>query len=72
MNVAGVTAEMRKDLVEWMLEVNDQYQLSCLSLAVNYVDRFLSRKLVAPNQVQCLGYVSNLFCLYFIIYFYNL
>eukprot|EP00122_Pirum_gemmata_P012933 Pgem_evm1s12027 len=51
----GIETWMRAHLVEWMLEVCDQYSLSCVSLAVNYVDRFLSKEKEDHEELQCVG-----------------
>lgn len=49
---------MRVILVDWMVEVVQEYQLSSetLYLAVNYLDRFLScSTFVKQNKLQLIG-----------------
>jgi len=52
-----ITAESRRVLVDWLIEVQGEYNLSqtTLFLAVNYLDRFLSRRELPKNQLQLLG-----------------
>eukprot|EP01112_Ceratiomyxa_fruticulosa_P021862 TRINITY_DN784_c0_g1_i1.p1 TRINITY_DN784_c0_g1~~TRINITY_DN784_c0_g1_i1.p1 ORF type:complete len:477 (-),score=76.68 TRINITY_DN784_c0_g1_i1:346-1776(-) len=52
-----ITPHMRMILVDWLVEVTDEYKLSTetLYLAVNYVDRFLSRRSIARGGLQLLG-----------------
>uniref|UniRef100_A0A7N0TMI6 Cyclin N-terminal domain-containing protein n=1 Tax=Kalanchoe fedtschenkoi TaxID=63787 RepID=A0A7N0TMI6_KALFE len=49
--------EMRMILVDWLVEVAEECRLSAdaIFLAVNYVDRFLSRNVVSRNKLQLLG-----------------
>lgn len=52
-----LTHPMRSILVDWMVEVVDEYHLKreTLFLAVNYVDRFLSLMSVIRGKLQLLG-----------------
>lgn len=52
-----ITSNMRYILVDWLVEVCDEYKLSrdTLHLAVNYIDRFLSRMMVARARLQLVG-----------------
>jgi len=53
----NITTEARRVLVDWLIEVQGEYNLSqiTLFLAVNYLDRFLSRRELPKNQLQLLG-----------------
>lgn len=53
-----VNAAMRGILVDWMVEVGEEYKLQpeTLFLAVGYVDRFLSRTQAVPrSKLQLVG-----------------
>ncbi|XP_068600393.1 cyclin-A1 [Brachionichthys hirsutus] len=53
-----ITDDMRAVLVDWLAEVGQEYKLhsETLHLAVNYLDRFLSRtKCVERNKLQLVG-----------------
>ncbi len=52
-----ITSNMRYILVDWLVEVCDEYKLNrdTLHLAVNYIDRFLSRMMVARARLQLVG-----------------
>ncbi|CAJ2674928.1 unnamed protein product [Trifolium pratense] len=52
-----ITPTMRGILVDWLVEVTEEYQLvpDTLYLAVNLIDRFLSQRLVAKQMLQLLG-----------------
>lgn len=52
-----VTASMRSILVDWLVEVAEEYKLhtETLYLAVNYVDRFLSYMSVVRGKLQLVG-----------------
>lgn len=48
---------MRAILVDWLVEVAEEYKLATetLYLTVNYVDRYLSVKVVPRSQLQLVG-----------------
>jgi len=48
---------MRSILVDWMVEVTEEYKLEreTLCLAVTYIDRFLSLMAVARGKLQLVG-----------------
>ncbi|XP_066245550.1 G2/mitotic-specific cyclin-A [Euwallacea similis] len=52
-----VTASMRTILVDWLVEVAEEYKLhtETLYLAVNYIDRFLSYMSVVRAKLQLVG-----------------
>ncbi|CAK8691218.1 unnamed protein product [Clavelina lepadiformis] len=52
-----ITSSMRVKLVDWLVEVQDEYKLQneTLHLAVAYVDRFLSEMSVSRAKLQLLG-----------------
>lgn len=52
-----VTSTMRAILVDWLVEVAEEYKLhrETLFLAVNYIDRFLSVMSVARPKLQLVG-----------------
>lgn len=52
-----ITPNMRTILVDWLVEVAQEYKLSSetLYLAVSYMDRYLSRKSIIRHQLQLLG-----------------
>ena len=52
-----ITINMRSILVDWLVEVNDEYKLhsETLHLAVNYLDRFLSVMTVVRAKLQLVG-----------------
>ncbi len=51
---------MRSILVDWLVEVCEEYKLhtETLYLAVNYTDRFLSKMSVLRGKLQLLGTAS--------------
>lgn len=55
-----ITTNMRSILVDWMVEVSEEYQLQreSLFLAVNYIDRFLSHMSVLRGKLQLVGAAS--------------
>ncbi|XP_010494275.1 PREDICTED: putative cyclin-A3-1 isoform X1 [Camelina sativa] len=57
-----VTSSMRGVLVDWLVEVAEEYKLlsETLYLAVSYIDRFLSLKTVNRQRLQLLGVASML------------
>lgn len=52
-----VTSNMRTILVDWLVEVAEEYKLhsETLYLAVNYIDRFLSYMSVVRGKLQLVG-----------------
>lgn len=52
-----ITPAMRTILVDWLVEVSEEYKLRCetLYLAVNYLDRFLSCMSVLRGKLQLVG-----------------
>lgn len=52
-----ITDDMRRILVDWLVEVADEYKLhtETLYLAVNYIDRFLSYMSVVRGKLQLVG-----------------
>lgn len=58
----GVTADMRRIVAEWMLEVvhEQNSQPEVFTLAMNIMDRFLCRCRISKMQLQLLGAVSLL------------
>ena len=56
-NQSDVNASMRTVLVDWLVEVTDEYKLTndTLFLCVQYVDRFLSTVNVTRSKLQLLG-----------------
>uniref|UniRef100_A0ACD5TV58 Uncharacterized protein n=1 Tax=Avena sativa TaxID=4498 RepID=A0ACD5TV58_AVESA len=57
-----INANMRGILVDWMVDVVDEFKLlpDTLYLAVSYIDRFLTASVVNRNKLQLLG-VASLF-----------
>jgi len=60
-----IKPHMRKIVVDWMLEVceDQQCQPQVYHLAVNYLDRYLSKRLIKKPQFQFLATVNTI--LYF-------
>ncbi|KAL2346452.1 hypothetical protein Fmac_000452 [Flemingia macrophylla] len=58
----GVTITMRAILVDWLVEVAEEYKLlpDTLHLSVSYIDRFLSFNPVTRSTLQLLGVSSML------------
>lgn len=52
-----VTSSMRSILIDWLVEVAEEYKLhrETLCLAVNYIDRFLSQMSVVRGKLQLVG-----------------
>lgn len=52
-----VTVIMRTILVDWLVEVAEEYNLhsDTLHLSVSYIDRFLSVNPVSKSRLQLLG-----------------
>jgi cyclin A len=57
-----ITHGMRAILVDWLVEVAEEYKLhsQTLYLAVSYIDRFLSKMSVLRNKLQLVGTASML------------
>lgn len=55
-----ITNSMRSILVDWLVEVSEEYKLhrETLLLAVNYIDRFLSQMSVQRSKLQLVGAAS--------------
>ncbi|XP_010429845.1 PREDICTED: cyclin-A1-2-like [Camelina sativa] len=53
----NINASMRSILIDWLLEVAEEYRLSSetLFLAVNYVDRYLTGIVITKQNLQLLG-----------------
>lgn len=52
-----ITHNMRTILVDWLVEVSEEYKLQTetLYLAINYIDRFLSYMSVVRAKLQLVG-----------------
>ncbi|CAL4967098.1 unnamed protein product [Urochloa decumbens] len=59
---SDVTANMRTVLVDWLVEVAEEYKLvaDTLYLAISYVDRFLSANAIGRDNLQLLGVAAML------------
>ncbi|KAI5661160.1 hypothetical protein M9H77_20483 [Catharanthus roseus] len=57
-----ITPTMREILVDWLVEVADEYKLvsDTLHLTVDYIDRFLSSHTLSRTKLQLLGVSSML------------
>jgi cyclin-A len=57
-----VSANMRAILVDWLVEVSEEYKLvaDTLYLAVYYIDRFLSANALGRDKLQLLGVAAML------------
>ncbi|CAN4122603.1 unnamed protein product [Withania somnifera] len=57
-----VSATMRGILVDWLVEISEEYKLlsDTLYLTVSYLDRFLSMNVIARQKLQLLGVSSML------------
>ncbi|KAK4789108.1 hypothetical protein SAY86_020427 [Trapa natans] len=55
-----ITASMRAILIDWLVEVAEEYKLvpDTLYLTVNYIDRYLSGNMMYRQQLQLLGVAS--------------
>jgi cyclin A len=55
-----ITPNMRSILIDWLVEVAEEYKLSreSLFLSVNYIDRFLSQMSVLRGKLQLVGAAS--------------
>lgn len=61
-----ITNSMRAILVDWLVEVGEEYKLQSetLYLAVNYIDRFLSSMSVLRGKLQLVGTAAMLLASY--------
>lgn len=61
-----VSANMRGILVDWLVEVAEEYKLlpDTLYLCVSYIDRFLSTNVLNRQKLQLLGVASMLIASY--------
>ncbi|KAG4108599.1 cyclin-like protein [Neocallimastix lanati (nom. inval.)] len=52
-----ITTDMRRILIEWLIEVHGEYDLKpeTLYLTVNLIDRYLSKRIVPKSDFQLLG-----------------
>ena len=59
---ADVTAHMRSILVDWLVEVAEEYKLvsNTLYLTVSYIDRFLSANALNRQRLQLLDVFAML------------
>lgn len=57
-----VTSNMRAVLVDWLVEVAEEYKLQSdtLYLTVSYIDRYLSKSVMDRKRLQLLGVSSML------------
>ncbi|XP_047342414.1 putative cyclin-A3-1 [Impatiens glandulifera] len=57
-----INSNMRSLLVDWLVEVADEYNLlpDTLYLTISYIDRFLSANIINRNKLQLLGVSSML------------
>ena len=57
-----ITHGMRSILVDWLVEVADEYKLhsQTLYLTISYIDRFLSKMSVLRSKLQLVGAASML------------
>lgn len=57
-----VSANMRGILVDWLVEVAEEYKLlsDTLYLSISYIDRFLSTNVLSRRKLQLLGVASML------------
>lgn len=57
-----VSVNMRAILVDWLIEVSEEYNLlsDTLHLTVSYIDRYLSANAVSKQKLQLLGVASML------------
>ena len=61
-----VTANMRGILVDWLVEVAEEYKLvsDTLYLTISYIDRFLSSNALNKQKLQLLGVSAMLIASY--------
>lgn len=67
-----ITNSMRAILVDWLVEVGEEYKLQneTLYLAVNYIDRFLSSMSVLRGKLQLVGTAAMLLASYVYLLFF--
>lgn len=65
-----ITNSMRAILVDWLVEVGEEYKLQneTLYLAVNYIDRFLSSMSVLRGKLQLVGTAAMLLASYVTVF----
>lgn len=65
-----ISPNMRGILVDWLVEVAEEYQLvtDTLFLTVSYIDRYLSSYAISRNKLQLLGVACMLVASYIIEY----
>lgn len=68
---SDVTANMRSILVDWLVEVAEEYKLvsDTLYLTISYIDRFLSFNAINRQRLQLLGVSSMLIASYVLMRF---
>lgn len=68
-----ITNSMRAILVDWLVEVGEEYKLQneTLYLAVNYIDRFLSSMSVLRGKLQLVGTAAMLLASYVYLIFFS-
>lgn len=61
-----ISANMRGILVDWLVEVAEEYKLlpDTLYLSISYIDRFLSANVINRQKLQLLGVASMLIASY--------
>ena len=59
-NQSDINSPMRSILIDWLIEVADEYKLNdeTLFLCVQFIDRFLSTVNVTRSKLQLLGRVD--------------
>ena len=69
-----ITTSMRNILVDWLVEVAEEYKLhrETLCLAVNYIDRFLSHMSVLRGKLQLVGAASMFLAAYVLSIYENI
>jgi hypothetical protein len=57
-----ITENMRAILIDWLIDVHKKFKLrdNTLYIAINIIDRYLSRKKIARRSLQLLGVTSML------------
>jgi len=68
-----ITSNMRTILIDWLVEVADEYLLhrETLFLAVDFVDRFLSVMAVQRTKLQLLGTAAMFIAAYVLLIYYQ-